>query len=70
MTLEPRRKNLQERKQPRRKPKKRACNVDEHVKPKLYASLVVQLLSLLKGEHDFVANAANFSACFSIRCRM
>ena len=31
-------------------------------KPKLYASLVVQLLSLLKGEHDFVANAANFSA--------
>src|SRR3569832_1537902 len=33
-----------------------------NVKPKLYASLVVQLLSLLKGEHDFVANAANFSA--------
>ena len=32
------------------------------VKPKLYASLVVQLLSLLKGEHDFIANAANFSA--------
>ena len=32
------------------------------VKPKLYASLVVQLLSLLKGEHDFTANAANFSA--------
>lgn len=31
-------------------------------KPKLYASLVVQLLSLLKGEHDFIANAANFSA--------
>ena len=25
------------------------------VKPKLYASLVVQLLSLLKGEHDFIA---------------
>ena len=35
---------------------------ENHVKPKLYASLVVQLLSLLKGEHDFVANAANFSA--------
>jgi len=33
-----------------------------NVKPKLYASLVVQLLSLLKGEHDFIANAANFSA--------
>ena len=31
-------------------------------KAKLYASLVVQLLSLLKGEHDFIANAANFSA--------
>src|SRR5215211_8605166 len=31
-------------------------------KPKLYASLVVQLLSLLKGEYDFIANAANFSA--------
>src|SRR5215510_40855 len=33
-----------------------------NVKPKLYASLVVQLMSLLKGEHDFIANAANFSA--------
>jgi GAF domain-containing protein len=32
------------------------------VKGKLYASLVVQLRSLLKGEYDFVANAANFSA--------
>lgn len=31
-------------------------------KSKLYASLVVQLLSLLKGEFDFTANAANFSA--------
>jgi GAF domain-containing protein len=31
-------------------------------KSKLYANLVVQLLSLLKGEHDFIANAANFSA--------
>lgn len=31
-------------------------------KQKLYASLVVQLLSLLKGEHDRIANAANFSA--------
>src|SRR5215210_1423110 len=31
-------------------------------KSKLYASLVVQLLSLLKGEHDFIANAANMTA--------
>jgi GAF domain-containing protein len=31
-------------------------------KQKLYASLVAQLLSLLKGEHDLIANAANFSA--------
>ena len=31
-------------------------------KPTLYANLVVQLLSLLKGEHDLIANAANFSA--------
>ena len=31
-------------------------------KSKLYASLVVQLMSLLKGEYDFTANAANFSA--------
>ena len=31
-------------------------------KAKLYASLVVQLMSLLKGEQDFIANAANFSA--------
>ena len=38
-----------------------APNTDGN-KPKLYASLVAQLLSLLKGEHDFIANAANFSA--------
>jgi GAF domain-containing protein len=43
--------------------KKRAVAAStNNVKPKLYASLVVQLLSLLKGEHDFIANAANFSA--------
>ncbi len=29
-------------------------------KPELYAHLVVQLRSLIKGEHNFVANAANF----------
>ena len=43
--------------------KKRAATASQNdVKPKLYASLVVQLLSLLKGEHDFIANTANFSA--------
>jgi GAF domain-containing protein len=31
-------------------------------KSQLYASLVTQLRSLLKGEYDFIANAANFSA--------
>jgi L-methionine (R)-S-oxide reductase len=43
--------------------KRRAVATSENnTKQKLYASLVVQLLSLLKGEHDFIANAANFSA--------
>ena len=42
--------------------KRRVATSENSVKPKLYASLVVQLLSLLKGEHDFIANAANFSA--------
>jgi GAF domain-containing protein len=31
-------------------------------KPELYASLAEQLRSLLEGERDFIANAANFSA--------
>jgi GAF domain-containing protein len=31
-------------------------------KPELYASLLSQLRSLLEGEHDFIANAANFAA--------
>jgi len=44
------------------KKKRVAATSTNNVKPKLYASLVVQLLSLLKGEHDFIANAANFSA--------
>ena len=35
--------------------KRRVATSTNNVKPKLYASLVVQLLSLLKGEHDFVA---------------
>jgi L-methionine (R)-S-oxide reductase len=43
--------------------KKRISAVQEpSTKQKLYASLVVQLMSLLKGEHDLIANAANFSA--------
>ena len=42
--------------------KRRVATSTNNVKPKLYASLVVQLLSLLKDEHDLVANAANFSA--------
>lgn len=44
--------------------KKRAAAAARAASPKakLYANLVVQLLSLLKGEHDLVANAANFSA--------
>lgn len=42
--------------------KHRVATPVNSAKPKLYASLVVQLLSLLKDEHDFVANAANFSA--------
>ena len=44
------------------KAKRRAATPENNAKPKLYASLVVQLRSLLKGEHDFIANAANFSA--------
>jgi len=46
----------------RKKLSKRRDGAPETAKSKLYASLVVQLLSLLKGEHDFIANAANFSA--------
>jgi L-methionine (R)-S-oxide reductase len=42
--------------------KLRITTSENNVKNKLYANLVVQLLSLLKGEHDFIANAANFSA--------
>jgi L-methionine (R)-S-oxide reductase len=42
--------------------KRRGATPQTNAKPQLYANLVVQLLSLLKGEHDFIANAANFSA--------
>jgi GAF domain-containing protein len=46
----------------KRAAKKQATRSKANEKAKLYASLVVQLMSLLKGEHDFMANAANFSA--------
>ena len=61
---EPAKKKAAPKKAPAKKAskKQRAATPENNAKPKLYASLVVQLLSLLKGEHDFVANAANFSA--------
>ena len=46
----------------KRTAKKSAARSDQNAKSKLYASLVVQLMSLLKGEYDLIANAANFSA--------
>ena len=42
--------------------KRGAATSTNNTKGKLYASLVVQLMSLLKGEYDLIANAANFSA--------
>lgn len=69
MTSRPAKKNLAKKqtvakKKPAKKraATKRAATPENNAKPKLYANLVVQLLSLLKGEHDFIANAANFSA--------
>src|SRR6185503_1249285 len=45
------------------KPAKKAAGKKKtSVKSVMYASLVAQLRSLLKGEYDFIANAANFSA--------
>ena len=44
------------------RPSRQAARSKQNAKSKLYASLVAQLLSLLKGEHDLIANAANFSA--------
>lgn len=41
---------------------KKQARPAQSAKSKLYASLVVQLMSLLKGEYDMIANAANFSA--------
>lgn len=69
MTSRPAKKNLAKKqtaakKKPatKRAAKKRAVTPENNAKPTLYANLVVQLLSLLKDEHDFIANAANFSA--------
>jgi L-methionine (R)-S-oxide reductase len=41
---------------------KRAAKKKPSPKTELYATLVAQLRELLKGEYDFIANAANFSA--------
>ena len=46
----------------KRSASKRAAKPATTSKQQLYASLVAQLLSLLKGENDFIANAANFSS--------
>ena len=46
----------------KKKRAKKSASSKANEKAKVYASLVVQLMSLLKGEHDFIANAANFSA--------
>ena len=48
------------RKKPAKKAAKKRTPVHPTPKQKLYASLVVQLRSLLNGEHDLIANAANF----------
>ena len=50
------------KKTPSKQPAKKRARTKRNEKAKLYASLTVQLLSLLKGEQDFIANAANFSA--------
>jgi L-methionine (R)-S-oxide reductase len=58
------RKPAAKRSSTKQKPKRAAKKPTsaQTAKSKLYASLVVQLMSLLKGEYDFTANAANFSA--------
>lgn len=45
-----------------------AANQESTSKSELYASLAAQLRSLLEGEKDFIANAANFAAllCHSL----
>ncbi len=41
---------------------KKTTSAKPSPKTKFYADLVMQLRSLLKGEYDFIANTANFSA--------
>jgi L-methionine (R)-S-oxide reductase len=56
-------KKKQSSKKPTSKAKaKKKAPAELSEKSKLYANLVVQLRSLLKGEFDFIANAANTSA--------
>jgi L-methionine (R)-S-oxide reductase len=57
-----RKKPVKSAKKPAKKQAQAPKPSKQTAKQKLYASLVVQLLSLLKGEHDFIANSANFSA--------
>jgi GAF domain-containing protein len=47
---------------PKRSGKKEAPKKRRSAKSDSYANLVVQLRSLLNGEYDFIANAANFSS--------
>ena len=59
----PARKGIAAKKTSKKKAVKlRASSPETNHKSTLYANLVVQLLSLLKDEHDLIANAANFSA--------
>jgi L-methionine (R)-S-oxide reductase len=58
----PKKKPAKKKATTKRSAAKRGATPEDDAKPKLYASLVVQLMSLLKDEHDLVANAANFSA--------
>lgn len=58
----PKKKPAKKKATAKRSAAKRGATSEDNAKPKLYASLVVQLMSLLKDEHDLVANAANFSA--------
>ena len=55
-------KDKKSKKKSSKKTVKPAAVVVPSEKSELYASLVLQLRSLLKGEFDFIANAANFSA--------
>ncbi|HSK63773.1 MAG TPA: GAF domain-containing protein [Pyrinomonadaceae bacterium] len=56
------RSNAKQKTAGKRATRKPVARSDQNAKSKHYASLVVQLMSLLKGEYDFIANAANFSA--------